>query len=210
MGTLASICQVWGAGCGAGGQYARKWSSSALRWGCWWLSASSMLGQVVCSIDSDCCRCCQDAVGVKKKKTYLLLLIVIAGGAGCSRCCCWGGHHRCCCCHHCRCQRLGYCWPPPPLLMLRVVVVGIISGRLWTMWWGGAYHCCHWHWGWWWLGASVVDCGQRDVGVPTASISIAVVVVARSGGGHLALRGSWTWKILEVLWLHKHNTSRIF
>ena len=52
---------------------------------------------MVCSVNGDCCRRCQDAAGVKKKKTYLR----------CSHrpCCCWG------------------CWPRPSSSSSSLVVL---------------------------------------------------------------------------------------
>ena len=51
------------------------------RLGVW---SSSTLRLVVCSVDSDRHRCCQDPAGVKKKKTYLLgMLASICRGWGC-------------------------------------------------------------------------------------------------------------------------------
>ena len=141
-----SICRGWGV------------VLSALCWGCWWLLASSTLGLVVCSVNSDCCHCHQDAVGVKKKKKKNLLLllsspsslvvlataVVIAGevlvavSAVVVVRMLWEKKKRLTCCHYCPCCRCCHCchcwcwgcWPPSlsSLAFLAMAIILIIAG----------------------------------------------------------------------------------
>ena len=53
--------------------------------------------------------------------------------------------------------------PSTTTLGVVVVVVGIVSGGLWTMWWGDAYHCHCGHWGrgcrhQWWAVDDLMGC----------------------------------------------------
>ena len=135
LGTLASICREG--------------------------SSLSTLGLVVCTINSDCCHRCPDAVGVKKERKTLAvaaIVVTVTGGAGCGHRHCWGGAggcHRCCCCccHwrcgwkkkltscHCCCHCHCQCWWWPQLLsssllvLAMAVIIAEVAG-------GCGHYCC--------------------------------------------------------------------